>query len=94
MASKHEARAEFEFRGEVFEVSPAAIYSMRVQKAMAMQAEDQPGFYRAVDAIFCGHLDEYLDRIPGEDGKVGEFGASIDDVSDMLLEIARKYGKN
>lgn len=94
MASKDGSAVEFEFRGETFEISLAALFSMRVQKAMAMEMEDQPGFYRAVDAIFCGNLDEYLDRIPGEDGSVGEFGASVYDVRDMLLEIARKYGKN
>lgn len=69
---------KFEFRGGTYEVDPAAARSMRVQRDISLVGE--PGHaatgWESFDKLFCGHIDEYFDRIPGEDGKVGEYGCT------------------
>lgn len=94
MAEKKADTAVMEFRGGEYEVSVKAIRSMRVQKAMAMAGEDVQSYWRAMDAICCGRLDEYIERIPGEDGNVDEYGASVDDMAEFFTAVAEKYGKN
>lgn len=72
---------KFEFRGHAFEVNLEAARSMRVQRDISLVGE--PGHaakgWESFDKLFCGHLDEYFDVIPGEDGKVGEYGCTGDD---------------
>lgn len=72
---------KFEFRGGTYEVDADAARSMRVQRDISLVGE--PGHaakgWESFDKLFCGHLDEYLDRIPGEDGAVGEYGCTGDD---------------
>lgn len=69
---------KFEFRGSDFEVDVAAAHSMRVQRDISLVGE--PGHaakgWESFDKLFCGRLDECLDSIPGEDGKVGEHGCT------------------
>lgn len=91
---KSAEKVAVEFRGVKLDVSPAAVYSMRVQKAMAMSDEDPKGFMRALDMVCCGRLDEYIGIIPGEDGEVGAYGASIEDMWAFLSAVSEKLGKN
>lgn len=74
---------KFDFRGAPFEVSVAAARSVRVQRALALMDRPDAGAvsrgWEAFDALFCGKLDDYMERIPGEGGEVGEFGPSVDD---------------
>lgn len=76
-----------EFRGEMFDVNKAALHSMKVQKAMLLVTTNQAAAFDAMDKICCGNLDDYLDRIPEEDGKLSEFGAS-DEALGAFLEAA------
>ncbi len=92
--AKSAEKVAVEFRAARFEVSPAAVYSMRVQKAMAMSDEDPKGFMRALDLVCCGKLDEYIERMPGEDGEVSAYGASIEDMWAFLNAVSEKLGKN
>ena len=92
--AKDSGKVTIEFRGAEFEVSAKAMYSMRVQKAMAMADEDMKGFLHALDLVCCGNLDGYIDRIPGEDGEVCEYGASVDDMRAFLDAAADRLGKN
>lgn len=86
--------ATVEFRGGTYEVSVKAMHSMRVQKAMAMPDEDQAAFWRAMDAICNGKLDEYIDRMPDENGEVSEYGASVEDMMAFFEAAAGAFGKN
>lgn len=92
--AKSAEKVAVEFRGVKLDVSPAAVYSMRVQKAMAMSDEDPKGFMRALDMVCCGNLDEYIGIIPGEDGEVSAYGASIEDMWAFLSTVSEKLGKN
>lgn len=76
-----------EFRGGTYDINKAALHSMKVQKAMLLANVNQAAAFDAMDKICCGKLDEYLDRIPEEDGTVGEFGAS-DEALGAFLEAA------
>lgn len=71
----------FEFRGGTYEINLVAARSMRVQRDISLVGA--PGHaakgWEAFDKLFDGHLDEYMDIIPGEDGKVGEYGCTGDD---------------
>lgn len=86
--------ATVEFRGGTYEVSVKAMRSMRVQKAMAMPDDDQPAFWRALDAICNGHLDDYIDNMPDEDGNVSEYGASVEDMMAFFQTATEAFGKN
>lgn len=72
---------KFGFRGGEYEVDLGAARSMRVQRDISLVGE--PGHaakgWESFDKLFCGRLDEYLDRIPGEDGAVGEHGCTDED---------------
>lgn len=72
---------KFEFRGGTYEVDLGAARSIRVQRDISLVGE--PGHaakgWESFDKLFCGHLDEYFDRIPGEDGEIGECGCTDDD---------------
>lgn len=86
--------ATVEFRGGTYEVSVKALHSMRVQKAMAMPDDDQPAFWRALDAICNGHLDEYIDNMPDKNGNVSEYGASVEDMMAFFQAASEAFGKN
>lgn len=81
---------KFEFRGGTYEVSVAAARSMRVQRDISLVGE--PGHaakgWESFDKLFCGHLDEYFDRIPGDDGDVSEFGCSDEDFAEFVKAAA------
>lgn len=72
---------EFEFRGGTYEVDADAARSVRVQRDLALvgTAGGAERGWEGYDRLFCGHLDEYLGRIPGEDGEVGPYGCTDED---------------
>lgn len=82
---------KFEFRGGVYEVNPEAARSIRVQRDISLVGE--PGHaakgWESFDKLFCGHLDEYFDLVPDEDGKVGEYGCSDEDFVAFVQEAAK-----
>ena len=72
---------KFDFRGMEAEVNADAARSVRVQRDIQLMAD--PAWaargWASYDALFCGRLDQYLAEIPGEDGKVGEYGCGDED---------------
>ena len=77
---------EFEFRGVNFKLNQRAAHSVKVQKFLTLGdvAGMQQKFYWAVDQIFCGKFDEYLEIIPAEDGSISELGASDEDFAAFM----------
>lgn len=76
---KHEI-VEFEFRGERFEVDKTAFASLKVQTALSLGEKNPKAANEAMDLICCGHLVEYLGRVPGADGAApDELGCSAED---------------
>ena len=71
----------FEFDGGEYELSRAAIQSMKVQRAMAYDGdpEHMREVWDAIDLIFLGKTSEYMDRLAGGNplgcppGRWGEF---------------------
>lgn len=86
--SKNPNVMSIEFRGGSYEINKAALHSMKVQKAMLLADKDQAAAFDAMDKICCGKLDEYLDRMPEEDGELGEFGASDAAVAAFMAAAA------
>lgn len=84
----------FDFRGETFEVCVPAARSARVQRDLSLVGV--PGHaaqgWDSYDKLFCGHLDEYFDRIPSEDGTVGEFGCTDEDFVAFVRAAAEAAG--
>ena len=62
-----------QYDGMTFEYDERAPKRYSVQKALALGASDPAGFYAALDKIFCGHSDEYTER--------------LDDDADKMLEL-------
>lgn len=87
-------KTEIEFRGAKFDVNLGALSSVKVQKALALARDDQAKAYWAFDAICCGSMDEYLDRIPEEDGEVSELGASDEAFAAFMEAVAEAAPKN
>lgn len=85
---------KFEFRGETFEVCVPAARSARVQRDISLVGVPgrQEAGWRSYDQLFCGRLDEYLDRIPSEDGTVGEFGCTDEDFVAFVNAAAEAVG--
>lgn len=76
---KHEI-VEFEFRGEKFEVDKTAFGSLKVQTAINLGDKYPKAANEAMDLICCGHLVDYIDRVPGADGAApDELGCSAED---------------
>lgn len=91
-------RVKFEFRGHEFEVSRTAYLSARVQKGLALandpDAGSQKAAYAALDALCCGKSDEYMARIPEEDGSLGPYGCSNEAFGAFMSEAAKAIQKN
>lgn len=68
----------FGFRGGEYEVNLLAARSARIQRDLTYIADPARASrgWDAFDSLFCGNLDDYMSRIPEEDGSVGEFGCS------------------
>lgn len=97
-AQRADERVEVEFRGERFEVSKTAYLSARVQKGLALAGDPDPSSqkaaFRAIDALCCGHADEYMERIPEEDGSVGPYGCSTDAFNEFMSAAGEAISKN
>ena len=76
---KHEI-VEFEFRGQKFEADKTAFGSLKVQTAINLGDKDPKAANEAMDLICCGHLVDYIDRVPDADGNApDELGCSAED---------------
>lgn len=68
MADKTNANTgvmSFEYNGREYEVSKAAIGSIKVQRAMAYDGvpERMREVWDAIDLVFCGKTSEYMDAL-------------------------------
>lgn len=63
---------EVEFRGKKFTADRAQIMSYRNTKAIARVGSDPEGYFRAMEAIFCGKDDEYADELGGGNEAIGQ----------------------
>lgn len=89
-------RVTFDFRGGEYEVSRTAFLSARVQKGLALASDPahQADAYAAIDALCCGRSEEYMGRIPEEDGSVGPYGASNEAFGAFMAAAAEAIAKN
>lgn len=86
---KHEI-VEFEFRGEKFEMDKTAFASLKVQTALNLGERDPKAANEAMDLVCCGHLVEYIGRIPDSDGNApDELGCSSDDWGAFTTAMAK-----
>lgn len=84
-------RCVIEFRGVEFEISSKAWKSMKVQKALL----DVTQQFWALDKICLGHYDEYIEKMPDENGNVDEeYGASQDTLGAFLVACGEAVSKN
>lgn len=86
----------FEFRGQTFEASRSAYLSPRVQRGLAYGSDPgrQSEAWRAIDAVCMGRTDEYMSRIPEEDGTVGEYGCSAEAWAEFSRAMGEAISKN
>lgn len=81
---------KFKFRGSEYEVNVDAARSVKVQRGLSRISEF--GYagpvWEAMDALFCGRADKYIDVIPGDDGKPREFGCTNEDLNAFVLAAA------
>lgn len=83
-----------EFRGVEFEISKKAWKSIKVQKACTAP-ESPKDSYWALDRICLGHLDEYLLKMPNENGEIDEeLGADEDTLLEFIKVVAENVPKN
>lgn len=76
---KHET-TKFDFRGQTFEVDKTAFSSLKVQTTLNLGERDPKAANEAMDLICCGHLVDYIDRVPDADGNApDELGCSAED---------------
>lgn len=89
-------RVTVEFRGGEYEVSKTAYRSARVQRGLALGNDPahQGDAYDAIDALCCGRSDEYMGRIPEEDGTVGPYGCSNDAFAAFMAAAGEAIAKN
>lgn len=77
--AKHELRT-VKFRGQEFDVDVTALSSLKVQTALNLAARDPRAANEAMDLVCCGHLVDYIGRVPDADGNdPGELGCSAED---------------
>lgn len=77
-ASKKEMQiVTVNYMGREYEVDSDALRSVKLNRAFANAGKDLARAYEAMDAMCCGHLDDYADTIPEEDGTVLAYGASF-----------------
>ena len=68
------------FRGQEFEVDVTALSSLKVQTALSLGNKDPRAANEAMDLVCCGHLIDYIGRVPDADGNApGELGCSAED---------------
>lgn len=89
-----DSRLVVEFRGGEFEVDKRALESFKVQKAMACAGKDAAKAFWAIDMICCGRSDEYMSRIPDEDGNVSELGCTDEDFAAFMSAVSEAASKN
>lgn len=77
-AKAHPVIKRVQYKGEEYEVNYSAMTSVRYQRRLANAEKDFSAYWDALDAICCGRLDEYQERIPEPDGEMGEYGTSVD----------------
>lgn len=76
---KHEI-VKVEFRGQEFEVDKTAFASLKVQTALNLGDRDPRAANEAMNLVCCGHVVDYIGRIPDADGNApDELGCSADD---------------
>lgn len=76
---KHET-TKFEFRGQEFEMDRTAFASLKVQTALSLGNKDPRAANEAMDLVCCGHLVDYIGRVPDADGNApDELGCSEED---------------
>ena len=76
---KHET-TKFEFRGQEFEADKTAFGSLRVQTALSLGDKDPRAANEAMNLVCCGHLVDYIGRIPDAGGNApDELGCSPED---------------
>ena len=81
--------AAVEFRGQSFDIDLTAFRSLRVQTALALADRDPASANWAMDVVCCGHVVDYLGRIPDAGGEApGELGCSPEDWQDFLSAVA------
>lgn len=69
-----------QFRGQEFDVDVTALSSLKVQTALNLAARDPRAANEAMDLVCCGHLVDYIGRVPDADGNApGELGCSAED---------------
>ena len=56
----------FTFEGKDFECDPAACHNYRILKAIAKGETNPSGYFSALEAVFCGHDEEYADMLGGD----------------------------
>lgn len=87
-------RMVVEFRGVKFEVSSKAWNSVSVQKACTAP-DTAHDFFSALDKICLGHFDDYIFKMPDENGEVDEeFGAGKETLAEFVKAVAEASGKN
>lgn len=69
-----------QFRGQEFDVDVTALSSLKVQTALNLAARDPRAANEAMDLVCCGHLVDYIGRVPDADGNApDELGCSAED---------------
>lgn len=69
-----------QFRGQEFDVDVTALSSLKVQTALNLAARDPRAANEAMNLVCCGHLVDYIGRVPDADGNApGELGCSAED---------------
>ena len=98
MDGTSDERVTFDFRGAEFEASRTAFLSARVQRGLAVAGDMAPASqrmaYEAMDAVCCGRLDEYMGRIPEEDGALGPYGCSNEAFGAFMAAAGEAISKN
>lgn len=95
-AAPADERVTVEFRGGEYEVSKTAYRSARVQRGISLGSDPahQSEAYAAIDALCCGRSDEYMGRIPEEDGTVGPYGCSNEAFAAFMAAAGEAIAKN
>ena len=78
-----------QFRGQEFDVDVTALSSLKVQTALNLAARDPRAANEAMDLVCCGHLVDYIGRVPDADGNAPcELVCSAEDWEAFISAIA------
>lgn len=78
-----------QFRGQEFDIDVTALSSLKVQTALNLAARDPRAANEAMNLVYCGHLVDYIGRVPDADGNApGELGCSAEDWEAFTLAMA------